>query len=364
MGFIQDRINAKSVKILQQELGLDIEIYCQEPCEFRTSRGEPDWRKGFVAASIQGLHVWRPKGGLFSQDWGTIRYLNTHPSDYMSALSTVAFNGDITQVYSRQRLETINVSFAAWSSLLPSAVSAGGAEMDFVPGRLEMPAVMGIQGQWSGGAVQVRQHVSRWAEAIDRNLESSLDLNLLNSDIPNGQSAEGVWNWWDIRARQVIQSELSLTNRAMKDVDVVSTKGAILNSDMSKLCDIWLAIVNSRELWTIYFPVIAELFRPSLGLHRINLPIPGSNASLSKKACDLMPGAITRYDLSHLQDSISTSIYNDGRGPLTIRTPRTGKGVISSTIELDPIMIYGIDGEYGWDVFRAVLSTSVSSVTE
>ncbi len=370
MGLFSNAADQKAMRLLEKELGGDVEIFGQTSCEFRVAMtggrpSHPSWDKwGYVAASSQGLHVWKPKGGLFSQDWATIQYLNPHIGTPGARLSAISFDGNVTQAFMPNGANLLGQAFTAWTSQQPSSIDAGGAEVDFLPGGFEKLAVMGVEGAWGGGKPQARRQVDSWASKIRSTVSLDGFTGTIAIDLPEPHTPEFVWKWMDERVRRVVQSELQVTNRVMKEIDVVMTRGALLSNEHEKLFNAWLAIINGTELWVMYFPFFEDSFQdpwwPSLGMDHRALPDPRQPGTwVGTSASDLMPSTMLRYDLTKLEGDIRTSVYdNDGCFPLSIRTPHQSGGLISSSFDVPPVMALGIDGEYGWEVFRTVLNAA------
>lgn len=350
----------RAEELLQRSLGPDVVIYWQVAVVFRVNMGRTPtaWRDGFAAITSQGLSVWEPDGGLFTKDWGTIRYLDVPATSSLTMWSAVGFDGGLIQaeVGSGQREFTLN-AMAAWASLRPAQVERGGARIEFSPGAWQLPAMLNNVGEWSGGPAQVRATVHEWATEVSADLSAETILRTRKPLMPPEGDVEKAL-FWDACARRVVQSELGLLDSQMRDVTFSSTLGAVLYNGTNRLYPVWLSVTNQSELWLIYLPGLALGCRPSLGLQQIALsPAPGQRSLLSSDLRDLQPASLARFDLSRI-GRLSVLPDQDGRSVVIFFLDDDDQAVIDSSTDLPSDVVLSIDGGLGWEGVQAALEAN------
>lgn len=328
------------------------------PVEFRTNMGGSSlrWRKGNASVTSQGFGLAERGGGMFIQDWGTIRNIDVPVNTSPNLITVLGFDGTMMQAVARD-VDLPLTALAAWSTLQPARVEKGGATMEFHPGAWQMPAVLTVAGQWSGGEAQARQAVREWAKTVNANVtmeqveRTRASLLPKRADFANDAEREG---FWDARARRVVQRELDLLDAEMRDITYASTRGAILSYELELLAPIWLAVTHERELWLLFFPALDEMFRPSVGPGSVVLALPGDKEALSGDPRDCEPGVLARFNLSRVQ-ALEVLPDKDGRGGVVLQHGNAPGSVIEMNTQLKEPLVIGVDGEVGWQGVRLVL---------
>ena len=330
------------------------------PVEFRTNMGGTSfgWRKGIASVTSQGFSLVERGGGMFIQDWGTIRNVDVPVNTSPNLITVLGFDGTMMQAVASDA-EFPLTAMAAWSTLQPARVEKGGATMEFRPGAWQMPAVMTVAGQWGGGEAQARQAVREWSRTVNENLTLeqvvSTRASLLprTSDFANEAEREG---FWDARAQRVVQRELDLLDAEMRDVTFASTRGAILSHELELLAPIWLAVTHERELWLLFFPALDEMFRPSVGPGAVTMALPGDRGYLSSDPRDCEPGVLARFNLGRVQ-TLEVLPDNNGRGAVVLQHGNVPGSVITMNTKLQEPLVIGVDGDFGWQGVRLLIDT-------